>query len=160
MPGIPFEFRTEAIPVRQFLDGVAKQAVFAILVIAQRRRIFDRMRKVMFEMCERKPGRTYEAARERLLDERLELDEPKQGNGALPAVPDETFILRYKLRVTGAKKPGSLGAPRLIVECHHRESFTHARSDEFVGLGVKNDSVKRIRIAIKDRGHDAVCGRG
>ena len=40
--------RAEAIPVRQFLDGVAKQAVFAIRAIAQLCRIFDRKGKVLF----------------------------------------------------------------------------------------------------------------
>lgn len=80
--------------------------------------------KVLFEMPEGQPGRANQAAGESLLDERLELGETKQGDSALPTLPDEAFFLRLELGVAGLEEPSRVG--HSAVKCHHCDRFTHA----------------------------------
>ncbi len=96
----PRVLRPKAIPCRQFLDGVAEEGVFPIRVLKQRGRIIDCELKVLLEVSELKPTVADQAAFERLLNEGLEFDEAKPGDGALPTIPDKTFVLWLELRIS------------------------------------------------------------
>src|SRR5579872_591383 len=128
--------------------------------MGQRCRIFDRQLEVLLKMSKRKPGGIDRITRKRPLDERLEFGEAEQSDGTLPTVPDEAFSLWFDVRVAGTQEPRGVHAQQLIIACCHREGFAHARSNEFVGLGVKNYLVERIGVAIKNRRHYAVRRHG
>src|SRR5450432_5647 len=95
-------------------------------------RIIDRTLKVLLEVLESKPAGTDELAFEGLRDKWLELRKAKHRNGALPTVPNKTFVLRIDLGIAGAQKPNGLGTRHLPALCHHCDHFAHTRADEFV----------------------------
>src|SRR5262252_1100962 len=151
---------SKAVPTRQFLYGVAEQAVLPARLPGQGGWIVDRLLKVLLEVMEPKPSVTDQVAREGLLHERPEFDEAKQRNGALPALPNPTFFLRFDLVVTRPQKPCRFGPRHFTVQRRHRDRFEHARPDVFVRFRVQNHLIQRLRIAVENGSHDAMGSLG
>src|SRR5579872_1177464 len=98
--------------------------------VQHRRRVIDRVLKVLFKVPEAKPGGADPFLCEGLLDQRLELDDSKLSNRTLPAVPNEAFILRLKLPIAGLKEPTCFFPGQSAVDHYHGKRFAHARADE------------------------------
>ena len=152
-------FRRECGPARQLFDGIPEQFEF-ILPLPRLRFGINGTLQIPLEMLECQPGRTDEAALERLLDLWLELAELQHGNGSLPALPGKAFVLRLQVGVAGSQKSRRLLARQPAAQGHNDQSVEHARSDELVRSRVQDHLIKRGRIAVENAGHHPMGGLG
>src|SRR5215472_5953154 len=88
---MPDVLQPDATPLRRLLEGISESSVFPARTPGKLGRIVGRLLRVFLEVLEPRPAVVDEAARESLLDERLEFDEAKQCNGALSAMPHKTI---------------------------------------------------------------------
>jgi len=73
-------------------------------------------------------------------------------------VPDKRLRVRLQLHEAIAEKSARQGLIEFPSEHQHGECFAHAGPDKLFGIRVENDLVELLRIAVKDRRHDAVGG--
>src|SRR6266446_1509738 len=111
-------------------------------------------------MVEPKNVAVNEAPVESLPDQNLQVAHAQHRNGALPADPDVAVCVWSHLDEGVAEKPACHCPIESSPHSDHGEGFAHARSDKLFGVGVQDDVVERLRVAIKNRRHDTVTGGG
>src|SRR5439155_6657301 len=98
---------TESVPGGQLLYGVAPRRVL-VGVLPGRAGMVHGAPEVFFEVLELQPLAADETARERLFDQRLQLEKTERRDRVLPALPDVAFVLRLETGVARAQKTSGL----------------------------------------------------
>src|SRR4051794_1219072 len=117
----------------------------------------DRPIEVALEMLEPEPLRIDEATVEGSANQNRQFAQAEHRNGTLPALPDIAAGLRLNLVEGVTEKSRRVGAVDRAPKDQHGERVAHPRPNEFVGLGVQNDRVERLWVAVAHRCHDAVA---
>src|SRR5258708_4066083 len=112
-------------------------------------RSFDRPSEIPLEMLEAEPLWVDKTEIESPLDQDFQFTQAKHCDSRLPATPDNAFGLRLQLHEGVAEKSRDQGPIEFPLQHQHRRCFAHAGSNELLGLGVENDLIERLRIAIE-----------
>src|SRR5437899_9552081 len=122
--------------------------------------MLDPASEILLEMVESENVAVDKAAVERFLYQELQIAHAQHCNRALPAYPDIALCLWPHLDESVAKEPACFCPIEFSLDGDHREDFAHARSNEFFGVWVQDNVVKRLRVAIENRRHHSMARRG
>jgi len=150
----------EAVPFGQLFDRVTKNFVFIVAESPRFAGPLDTVFQILFEFIEAEQVPVDETSVESPLDQNLQLAKAEHRNGALPAEPDEAAALRLQFVEGVAEKALGEIPVKFSAQADHGEGLAHARPDELLSVGIQNDVVKRLRVAVEDRSHDTVACQG
>lgn len=150
-------FFGQIVPRRQLFESLAEELIIFVVGTPGIASLRDPVLQIFLELIKAEYLGVDETSVEDPLHQDLQFGEPEQGDRAFPG-PDVAFALRSQLGI--AKKAGGRAAVEFAPQGNHSERLEHASANEFIGIWIEDDVVKRLRITIENRGHDSVAGRG
>jgi hypothetical protein len=139
----------EAVPSGQLLDSITKQSLFVVVRLPRVAEPLDAAFQIPFEIIEAEYVPVDETSIESPPEQTLQFAKAEHGDGALPANPYEAASLRQQSVIGVAEKTAGAIPIEFPEQGDHGESLAHARSDELLGVGVENDVVKRLGVAVE-----------